>query len=82
MDRVENGIARGWAWSPEHPNAPLLLEFLCDGEPVARGLANLYRADLAEAGIGSGCHGFEAALPHATGAITIRHVRDASPLAI
>jgi len=33
--------------------------------PVARGLANRFRPDLAEAGIGRGWHGFRVVLPHA-----------------
>ena len=44
---------------------------------VARILANVYRADLRKAGLGSGCHGFEVSLPAGlTGAIEVRRSAD------
>ncbi|MCQ8278964.1 Hint domain-containing protein [Acetobacteraceae bacterium KSS8] len=81
LDQAADGVARGWAWSPDHPDAPVLLDILAGEERVAQVLAHLYRADLAEAGIGAGCHGFEAAIPPSSGAITVRRALDGALLA-
>jgi len=53
----------GWAQDVENPETPVCLDILIDGTRVARVLANVYRADLRRAGLGSGCHGFRAMLP-------------------
>jgi len=48
---------------------------------VARILANLYRADLRDAGLGTGCHGFRALLPAGlTGRLKIRRASDGAEL--
>ncbi|GAN80856.1 Hint domain-containing protein [Acidocella aminolytica] len=68
---------RGWAWIRGDSQTPVELEILDNGALIGTVLANEFRADLAEAGIGNGWHGFhlpfarplEAHLPHA---ITVR----------
>ena len=52
-----NGIT-GWVWNPQAPEERISLEVLDDGIPLARVLANQYRADLEREGIGDGCHAF------------------------
>lgn len=56
-------FAKGWAFDPEQPDAPIDLVLWSDGKPLAQFLANQYRSDLASAGLGSGHCSFEVALP-------------------
>ena len=53
----------GWAQNPEHPEAPVCLDVRVGGQLIGQVLANRYREDLQRAGLGSGHHGFELALP-------------------
>ena len=48
----------GWAWDPDRADAPVSLLVLADGAVVGRCLANRWRHDLLEAGIGDGEHAF------------------------
>jgi hypothetical protein len=63
LEAVVDGRAVGWAWDPERPEEALEVEVLVDEEPVATGRADVERAVLAEAGIGSGRYGFDVPLP-------------------
>ncbi len=63
VDGWEGATLRGWAQDPDKPEAPICLEVLVDGVPGPRTLANLFRADLRAAGLGSGCHAFRVELP-------------------
>jgi hypothetical protein len=75
-------ICSGWAQDMENPETPVCLDILADGARVARLLANFYWADLREAGLGSGCHAFRAALPAGpTGRLEVRRTKDGAPLA-
>ena len=59
----------------EHP--------VVDGRRVLRALANRYRADLREAGVGSGKHSFEVRLPAGvSGRVEVRRSADQAPLAL
>ena len=69
----------GWAQDADNPEEPVALEVLMDGVPVLSLLANAYRADLREAGLGSGCHAFDVSVPGA-GAMTVRRVSDRAVL--
>ena len=75
---------RGWAQNPARPEVPVCLEAWVGGVPVSRTLANLFRADLRDAGLGSGCHGFQMTLPHsALGRdVDVRRVIDGKPLGV
>ncbi len=54
----------GWAYSSQLPQAPLSVQILSDGNPVATVLANLYRADVVAAGVGgNGLVGFNIVTP-------------------
>ncbi|OYQ31558.1 hypothetical protein CHU95_20670 [Niveispirillum lacus] len=54
---AENTLV-GWAYSPDRQGERLVLLVECDGVPVAAGLANLDRQDVAAAGHGDGQCGF------------------------
>jgi hypothetical protein len=50
--------AGGWAFNPDQPLTPVALELLGDGKILATFLANHYRDDLRQAGLGRGAAGF------------------------
>jgi Hint domain len=58
IERRDAGSIAGWAQNPDHPEAPVYLDILAGGRVIGQVLANHYRADLQQAGIGSGRHGF------------------------
>ena len=71
----------GWAQDIDSPDEPVTLELAVGGVPVLCVLANAYRADLRKAGIGSGCHAFDTALPDGlAGPVTVRRVTDGAVL--
>ncbi len=78
VDEAGPGHVRGWAWCAAHPDAPVLLDILVCGRIASQVLADRFRPDLAAAGVGAGCHGFEAALPDVerTSVITVRRALD------
>ncbi len=63
VDQAGPKICSGWVQDITEPEAPVCLDITADGRTVGRVLANLYRADLQEAGYGTGYHGFELLLP-------------------
>jgi hypothetical protein len=64
LDRVtRDGWVSGWCWYPDQPSEPVDLTILVDDEAVGSTQATVFRADLKEAGIGDGGHGFAFALP-------------------
>ncbi len=73
---------RGWAQDPGQPEVPVCLEIVADGVVFGRTLANLFRTDLAEAGLGSGRHGFVFTLPGGMGdaAVEVRRAGDHAKL--
>jgi hypothetical protein len=58
LDEATHGRIRGWAWDANDPDAKLVLEVFDNGERIARVMADLFRGDLEDAGIGDGRHGF------------------------
>ena len=82
LDDGQGGGLRGWAQDPGQPEVPVCLEIVADGIVFGRTVANLFRTDLAEAGLGSGRHGFVFALPEEVGdvAIEIRRAGDHAKL--
>jgi hypothetical protein len=81
VDEPGPAICSGWAQDMENPEAPVCLDILVDGARVARVLANFYRPDLRQAGLGSGCHAFRATLPAgATGRLEVRRAADSAEL--
>jgi GT2 family glycosyltransferase/glycosyltransferase involved in cell wall biosynthesis len=70
---------RGWIWDPEMPEKRILLEVLDGDNRLATVVASEYRADLVEAGVGDGRHGFsiplsETLLPYARHILHLRPV--------
>ena len=63
VDRITGECVSGWAQNPDHPEAPVCLDVVAGGLLLGQVLANGYREDLKQAGMGSGCHSFEFALP-------------------
>ena len=85
LDTCDNLNLRGWAWD-SRSNDPTDVDILFDGKLLFRIKPNMFRIDLAQAGIGTGYHAFEQKLPPELlakphGLISIREVA-ARPLAI
>jgi hypothetical protein len=78
-------IIEGWAQNEAHPEAPVCLDVYADGRLIGQALANLYRADLAGAGLGSGRHAFAFTPPEGMllvpGSVEVRRSMDGGALA-
>ena len=72
LEIVTHGRIAGWAWQPEHPDSPVVLDVLRGEGIIARLVANAPRPDVREAGHGDGTCGFELLLDHPLAA-TERH---------
>ena len=74
----------GWAQNERHPEAPVCLDIIIDGECIDQVLANRYREDLDRAGLGSGKHSFcyfvRPDRPIGSGLVEIRRSLDNAPL--
>jgi hypothetical protein len=74
----------GWAQNVDHPEAPVCLDIYVGGRSIGQVLANQFRDDLKQAGLGSGCHSFDFALPAgirpAPGAVQVRRSFDSAAL--
>ena len=58
IEVLDAGVISGWLFSDDSPYESQLFYIALDGNVVASGLANIFRGDLLEAGIGNGSHGF------------------------
>jgi autotransporter passenger strand-loop-strand repeat protein len=58
LDGASGDVIHGWARMVAHPGVAVLLDVLNRGKAIGMVLANQFRADLADAGIGDGRHGF------------------------
>jgi hypothetical protein len=58
LEWADHVTVSGWAWLPEFPDTPVVLEIRDGAETIGRVIANLPREDLRKAGIGSSRHGF------------------------
>ncbi len=65
VDQAGPHLVYGWAQDASRPEAPVCLDVLAGGVLVAQVVADRFREDLRRAGLGSGCHAFEAPLPSA-----------------
>ena len=84
LDGASAQRVHGWAQDQAHPDAPVCLDVLVDGQQVAQVLANAFRADLLAAGIGDGQHGFDIRLPQGgagtAGTVEVRRSSDGAML--
>ena len=85
LERVHRARISGWAFDPASPDTPVALVVLANGAEIGRVVAELYRSDLADAGIGDGYHAFELIVPGGLTAgmrheIEVRHAADWSLL--
>lgn len=62
FDAVDGLYATGWLCNLADPAQPLVVEAVCDGRVIGAGRANLYRGDVAEAGLPSARCGFRVRL--------------------
>lgn len=62
LDSVGGGCVHGWARDAREP-APVTVTIYCQGRPAGSVIANIFRPDLKQAGIGDGNHGFAFPLP-------------------
>ena len=84
IDIINSGAVAGWAQNVDHPEARGCLDVFVGDRLLGQVLANDYREDLKDAGIGSGCHGFlfalSADLASAPGTIEVQRSLDGAPL--
>lgn len=73
-----NGLVHGWAIDGAHPELPVLLDILVDGQAVGSALACHRRDDLRAAGIGIGYAAFRFELPEGADplAVSVRRRTD------
>ena len=63
LDLCGPELVEGWMFWASHPNARFSLDVLIDGKQLGQCEANLFRADLKEAGYGDGCCAFTFSIP-------------------
>lgn len=63
FERIEGMEAVGWVWNTQESQLKLKVDLLVNKKKIATGIAGQSRGDLADAGIGDGCHGFQIKLP-------------------
>jgi hypothetical protein len=85
VDNVSRERIEGWAQDEAALDAPVSLRMLDHGIVIGQVLADRYREDLQQAGIGDGRHGFSLIVPGGLSplvphAIQIQRVCDGQPL--
>ena len=63
LDAIENGVARGWAFDPDHPDRPLQITAIVDGEAIGHVECTGHRPDLLQAGHPTETAGYSISLP-------------------
>ena len=63
IDHADRTAIAGWAADPARPGEPVTLELLLDGVTLGRFRADRHRADLEQAGLGTGHHAFQIRIP-------------------
>src|SRR4051812_49425764 len=58
IDGADANRITGWIWKPLQPAEPIAIHLLEGNTRLARVLANQYRSDLRQAGIGDGRHAY------------------------
>lgn len=57
-DKITCDFFSGWIWDKTQPDAPVSIEFLADNVVLGSTVANTFRQDLVDRGIGNGVHGY------------------------
>jgi hypothetical protein len=80
VDMVSSRLIAGWAQNIDYPEAPVCLDIYAEDRLIGQTLANRYREDLQQAGLGSGSHSFEfvppAGLSLSAAAVEVRRSSD------
>jgi hypothetical protein len=63
VDDFKSNKIYGWAFNTEQPEEHLVIRVMQGTQVIATGVANIFRRDLPEAGIGDGHHAFEVLMP-------------------
>ncbi len=63
VDAADCNAVSGWGWVPAFGAAAVNVDVYSDGTRIGSTVANLFRADLANAGIGNGAHAYVFAMP-------------------
>lgn len=63
LDGVVHRIIFGWAYDSQYPDRALDVEVKINGELAGRTVANVFRSDLRDSGIGNGYHAFQIPIP-------------------
>ena len=71
LDSAVEGRVLGWAYDRSRPNEPVDVAFVVEDRLVASARADLYRDDLAKAGLGNGEHGFDHRLIGIEGSVEV-----------
>jgi autotransporter-associated beta strand protein len=84
IDLVSPRCIAGWAQNVDYPEAPVCLDIYAGDRLIGQTLANRYRTDLEQAGIGSGRHSYKftplAGLGFAPDAVEVRRSLDGARL--
>jgi O-antigen biosynthesis protein len=85
VDRVTSDRIEGWAQNPDCPEIPICLDIYLGDRLIGQTLANRYREDLEQAGLGSGRHSFTFVVAPGDGilseAIQVRRSLDGAKIA-
>ena len=78
VDTVSSRLVEGWVQNSDAPEAPVCLDVFAGGKLIGQTLANRYRRDLEQAGLGSGYHSFSFTPPEEVllGEIAVRRSID------
>lgn len=63
LDAVSDATVRGWVWRPQEPERRFDVSIYLDGRFYTRTRADIFRADLADHGIGKGDYAFSLRIP-------------------
>jgi hypothetical protein len=84
IDEAGQSCIMGWAQNTDSPEAPVCLDIIVDCCCIGQVLANRYRGDLAQAGLGSGRHSFiftpPAGVLATAPSVEVRRSLDGAPL--
>lgn len=58
IDKYEDGYLHGWVYDSSQPDEAFAIRVFVEEQLVGEGVADIYRDDLKEAGLGAGYHGF------------------------